>query len=47
MLCFESFDCKLGTGQRIDPTGFVHKGPTRWGDSEAQPGPPTEDRNDV
>ncbi len=49
MLRFESFDCTLCTspGQRIDPTGFVHKGLTRWGDSEAQPGPPTEDQNAV
>ncbi len=33
-------NCTLCTGPRIDPTGFVHKGPTRRGDSEAQPGLP-------
>ena len=32
-------------GPCIGPTGFVHKRPRRWGDSEAQPGPSTEDWN--
>ncbi len=39
---FGVYTCR---GPCISPTGFVHKGPRRWGDSEAQPGPSTEDWN--